>query len=375
MKTTTSFKKIQDMKTRIKKVRGGTGASKTYSILQQWILRGIEDDPEFRGVNSICSESMPHLKRGALRDFIHILKNEGIYDVRNHNRTEQIYTIGNAQYEFFGVDDDSKLRGARRNKLFINEANNTTQGAFDQLEPRTKYGVWLDWNPVASFWGDNLDGDMVVLTFKDNEMLSENEVRSILSRKDNEQWYKVYGRGEIGSVEGLILENWSVIDKVPEDAELICTGLDFGFSVDPSVGITIYRYDGEIICDEILYQVGMTTREMGMHLKKHETSTIYADSAEPRTIHELRTYGLPVQGVKKGPKSVDFGLNLLQDYKLRPTKRSLNLIKSLRNYSWDRDRQGNWLSKPNHAYSDPVDALRYAVVSRLGNKSAQYNVV
>ena len=376
LKITTAGQKIERLTKRIKVVQGGTSASKTYSILQRWIISALENNEEFSGINSIVSESMPHLKRGAMRDFFEILKNAGLYDRTAHNKTDSTYKINDSVFEFFSADQDDKLRGARRNNLFVNEANNVSKDAFDQMESRTKYGIWIDFNPVAEFWGHSLPGsDFIKLTYQDNECLHENIVRSIESRKGDNQWWKVYGLGEIGSVEGLILTNWSQTERVPDDAELLCTGLDFGFTNDPTVAVRLYRYNGEIILDEILYRLGYSNREIALHLKDYETGTIYADSAEPKSIAEIRKYGLPIHGAKKGKDSVAFGIDLLQQYKLRPTKGSVNVLKSLRNYSWDKDRAGAWLNRPNHAFSDPIDAIRYGAVMRLGNKQANYNVI
>ena len=377
MHLTTAYAKIKAMKSSTRIVQGGTSAGKTYNILIDWILQGINDAPEFRGINSIVSESLPHLKRGAMRDFFNILKQEGIYDRNDHNKSEHIYTIGNAMYEFFPADDDKKLRGGRRMNLFMNEANNMKKMAYDELEVRTRHTTWLDFNPVSEFWGHKLKGDFIKLTYLDNEELNERIIRSIEDRKGDgkSMWWKVYGMGEIGTVEGVILTNWEPIDKVPEDAELLCTGLDFGFANDPSCAIAMYRYDKEIIAEELFCDTGMSNRLIADQLGVYRTGTVYADSAEPKSISEIRKYGIPIHSVRKGKDSVRFGIDLLQQYKIRPTNDSVNLIKALRNYSWKGDGDGGYVNSPSHNFSDCIDALRYAAISRLGNKNAVYNVI
>ena len=380
MKLTPAYQKIAKIKKRVRVIQGGMGAGKTYSILQHWIIQATNNDPEFNGFNSIVSESMPHLRRGAMRDFFAILFEAGIYNPAAHNKTDSLYTINYSVFEFFPADDDSKLRGARRKNLFLNECNNISLHSYNELEPRTQCGVWLDFNPVSAFWAHDLDSsfsERIVLTYLDNPMLSTNERRSIEGRRDNEQWFKVFGRGEIGSVEGIILSNWSIIDQVPEDAELLCTGLDFGFSQDPTVSITLYRYNGELLADQTFYQLGATNRDIANHFKSLERDygVIYADAAEPKSIAEIRSYGIRIQPAKKGQDSVRAGLTLLQDHKIRPTQSSIELIKSLRNYSWQKDKTGAYMNVPNHAFSDPIDALRYGAVMRLTNSNSKYVII
>ena len=343
--------------------------------MQYWILQGILKNKEFNGINSIVAESVPHLKRGAMRDFFDIINSLGMYNRDSHNKSDNIYTINQAQFEFFSADQEDKLRGARRNNLFMNEANNMSKHAFDELEVRTKHNVWIDFNPVSQFWGHDLkDVDFLKLTYKDNEMLDEQIVRSIESRKHNDQWWKVYGLGEIGSVEGVILTNWSPIDTVPEDAEYLCSGLDFGFTNDPTAVVNIYRYDSELIIDEVLYQKGMTNREIALAIKD-KVQVVYADSAEPKSIAEIRNYGLRIIGADKGKDSVAYGIQMLQDYKLRPTKQSLNLIKALRNYSYQRTKDGSYINKPDHNFSDIIDAMRYGVIMRLKKGTSTYTIL
>ena len=371
---TRSGKKISSLRNRLKVVQGGTSAGKTYAILQLWILNALHGNEKFKGVNSIVSESLPHLKRGALRDFLEILNNIGYYNIKDHNRTNNTYTLNGCVFEFFPADDASKLRGGRRLNLFINEANNVTKLAYDELEVRTKHNIWIDYNPVADFYGMHLGEDPLVLTYSDNQMLDNNIRQSIESRKNNEQWFRVYGLGLVGTLEGQIYKNWEVIDKIPEDAERLGSGLDFGFSQDPTAVVTVYRYDSELIINEVLYRKGMTNSEIALFLKDQTTGMIYADSAEPKSIHEIQSYGIQIRGARKGKDSVIFGINLLQDYKLRPTKTSVNLIKALRNYSWTKNKDGEYINKPNHAFSDVLDALRYFGIMTLNKSEGVYAI-
>jgi len=371
MKLTRALRKISKLKNRLKVVQGSTSAGKTYAILQIWIINALEQNPKFIGMNSIVSESMPHLRRGAEKDFFDILLGEGLYIRENHNKSNHTYKIGECVFEFFSADQDDKLRGARRKNLFLNEANNIKEAAYDQLEIRTEHNIWIDFNPVADFWGLHQGEEPLIVTYKDNQYLSDNIVKAIESRRDNEQWWRVYGLGLLGTVEGVIITNWEPINGVPEEAELLGHGLDFGFSNDPTAVVSLYRYNGEIIVDELLFEKGLTNKEIADKLKPI-SGALYCDSAEPKSIKELNNESVRALPAKKGKDSVKFGLQLLQDYRIRPTSSSLNLITALRNYSWAKDRNGDYINTPNHAFSDIVDALRYGAVMLLTTKG-QYS--
>lgn len=376
MKVTKALRKISLLKGRVRVIQGSTSAGKTYGVLQQWIINALSNNPKFKGVNSIVSESMPHLRRGAEKDFFDILFGEDLYVRENHNKSNHTYRIGDAVFEFFSADQDDKLRGARRSNLFINEANNVSKAAFDQLDIRTEHNIWLDFNPVADFWGLHLGEDALIVTYKDNQFLSPNIVKSIESRKSNEAWWRVYGLGLLGSVEGVILTNWETISVVPDDAEFLCHSLDWGFSNDPTVVVSLYRYNGEILIDELLYERGLTNNDIANKLKGSMKGIVYCDSAEPKSIKELNNYGIKALPAKKGKDSVAYGLQLLQDYKLRPTVESLNVITALRNYSWLKNKESGtgFINKPNHAFSDAIDAIRYGAVMVLSNNLGIYNI-
>lgn len=324
-------------------------------------------------LTSITSESFPHLKRGVMRDFLDILNTHGYYREANYNRTDHIYTFeSGSQIEFFSSDQADKLRGPRRDRLFINEANNVRLGVFDQLEPRTKGEVFMDWNPTHEFWAHELkrdDMEFIRLTYKDNEALDEAYVRSIEARKNNKNWWRVYGLGLIGIKEGLIYDNWDLIDSVPEDARLEMRGLDFGYSNHPSALVDIYKYNDQIILDEQLYRVGMKNPQLAEFINElDEQVLVVADSAEPKSIDEIADYGVDIIGAKKGADSVGWGIQVVQDQKLLVTKRSTNLIKELRNYMWKIDKDGKALNAPEKGFDHGADAFRYAITELLDTR-------
>jgi phage terminase large subunit len=374
---TTALKKLLRLKKRIKVVRGGTSASKTFSILPILIDRAIKTpDLEI----SVVSESIPHLRRGALKDFLKIMMALGRYNDNQFNKSTLKYTFVNGSYiEFFSVDQPDKLRGARRNVLYVNECNNVDFDSYYQLAIRTSGEIWLDYNPSSLFWVDRElltqdDVDFITLTYLDNEALSETIVKEIESAKEKaktssywENWWQVYGLGQTGSLEGVCIPEWQEIN-LPTEARLLCYGMDWGYSNDPTSLIAMYKYNDAYIFDELIYQKGLLNSDISDLLKTNGVKDIvYADSAEPKSIAELNSYGHNVLPVSKGRDSIVYGLNLINQNKVYVTSRSKNLINELQNYIWMVDKQGNKLNKPIDAYNHAIDAMRYAMTSQLEN--------
>lgn len=374
---TTALKKLLRLQKRIKVVRGGTSASKTFSILPILIDRAIKtSNLEI----SVVSESIPHLRRGALKDFLKIMMALGRYNDNQFNKSTLKYTFGNGSYiEFFSVDQPDKLRGARRNVLYVNECNNVDFDSYYQLAIRTSGEIWLDYNPSALFWVDREllgqdDVDFITLTYLDNEALPETIVKEIESAKVKAEtsaywanWWQVYGLGQTGSLEGVCIPDWQEIN-LPNEARLLCYGMDWGYSNDPTSLIAMYKYNDAYIFDELIYQKGLLNSDISDLLKTNGVEDIvYADSAEPKSIAELNSYGHNVLPVSKGRDSIVYGLNLINQNKVYITSRSKNLINELRNYIWMTDKQGNKLNKPIDAYNHAIDAMRYAITSQLEN--------
>lgn len=332
---------------------------------------------------SVVSESIPHLRRGALKDFLKIMIMTGRYQDSNFNKSTLKYTFTNGSYiEFFSVDQPDKLRGARRNVLYVNEANNINFESYNQLAIRTSGEIWIDFNPTSTFWAHSEllqedDSDFIKLTYKDNEALPESIVKEIESAKEKaktsiywENWWKVYGLGEIGSLEGVCIPDWRPIDKLPPEARLLCYGLDWGFSNDFTTIIALYKYNNTYIFDELLYKKGILNSDISNEIKALGIKDfIYCDSAEPKSIAELKSYGHKVLPVKKGRDSIVYGLNLINQNDIFVTKRSVNLIKELQNYTWMKDRDGVVLNKPIDNWNDCIDGARYALVSSIDNKN------
>jgi len=269
--------------------------------------------------------------------------------------------------EFFSADQPDKVRGPRRDRLFINEANNIPFDAFDQLEVRTLDFVFLDWNPTNEFWfyTDILtkrdDIEHITLTYKDNEALDPQIVRSIEQRKENKRWWKVYGEGQLGVSDERIFKDWAIIDAIPHEARLERYGLDFGYTNDPTAIVAVYKYNGGLILDEVSFTKGLSNKQIADILNTQSKALVMADSAEPKSIDELRSYGINIQGAKKGSGSVNHGIQYIQEQRISITKHSLNIIKEYRNYLWMTDRDGKITNEPESGFDHSMDALRYAL--------------
>lgn len=373
---TTATKKVAKLSKRIRAVQGGTSASKTISILLYLIDRAQSDTKPT--LTSIVSESFPHLRRGVMRDFLNILEAHNYFKDSAWDKTNSIYTFETgSKIEFFSADQPSKVRGPRRDRLFINEANNIPYEAFDQLEVRTKDFIFLDWNPTNEFWfydqvANRTDVDHVVLTYRDNEGLSKQIVDSIEQRKERKGWWQVYGEGLLGEVEGKIYKDWQIVDELDHHARLERYGMDFGYSNDPSSIVAIYYLNGGYILDEICFLKGLSNKQLADTLLNQPQALVIADSAEPKSIDEIRAYGVNILPADKGKDSVSFGIQLIQGQRISVTKRSVNLIKEYRNYLWETDKDGKILPTPEHTFSHSMDALRYGLVSILNKPTFKF---
>jgi len=313
-----------------------------------------------------------------MRDFLNIMQGHKYFKEKNWNKTESYYEFETgSKIEFFSVDQADKVRGARRDRLFINEANNVSFMAFEELEVRTKEFIFLDWNPTNEFWwytdvfGQRDDAEQLILTYKDNEALSKEIIESIEQRKNRKGWWQVYGLGQLGEVEGKIFRDWQIIDEIPHEARLERYGLDFGYSNDPTSIIGIYSYNGGFILNEVCYMKGMSNKEIADTLKNCDRALVIADSAEPKSIDEIRGYGINIQPSHKGPGSVQQGIQFVQNQKISITKNSINTIREYRNYLFIVDKDGKITNEPEHQFSHSMDAIRYGIETYKQNLSTR----
>ena len=319
----------------------------------------------------MVSESLPHLKRGAIRDFFKILDENPDNNPR-YNKTEQVYNFGKGKIEFFGADEADKVRGPRRDILFINEGNNVPWETARGLDIRTAKFTFVDWNPVGEFWAHEnwIGGEenaYVHSTYLDAiEVLPTEVVANIESNRDKDpNWWNVYGLGRLGRIEGLVYPSFNLCDILPVQGQLVY-GLDFGFSGDPSVLTRNKLFADEIYSEELIFERGLTNQDIAVMMvelgvAKH-SDEIWADAAEPKSIEEIYQYGFNIKGAPKGPGSVEYGHQKVRQYRQFWTKDSLNCIKEQRNFRYMPDKNGKLTEKTTHIYSHGMDSRRYAVM-------------
>ncbi len=347
---------------------GGTYSSKTFSILQLLFL--IAYGAKEPLLISVVSESLPHLKRGCLRDFYQILGdswNDGAY-----NKTEQTYKVNKSTMEFFGADEASKVRGPRRDILFLNEANNIPWETARGLDTRTRIFTFADWNPVSEFWAHEHwigqeENEYIHSTYRDAvNVVPQEIINNILKTGASDpNWANVYLEGKIGKVEGLVYPYFEIEDSLPNGR--VIYGLDFGYSTDPTALVKCAIKGEELHCQELIYEAGMTNDAIAHRMDevgvKRHYDEIFADSAEPKSINEIHKFGFNIKGAPKGADSVEFGHQKIRQYKLFWTKDSVNGIKEQRNFRYIQDKDGKLTNKTAHSFSHLMDAVRYAVMS------------
>lgn len=354
---------------------GGTRSGKTFSILQTFIIALVEEVNNNRPatINSVVSESMPHLQRGAIRDFKQIMDTEGLWEESRWNETQHTYTWANGSVlEFFSVDNAGKVHGSARDRLFINECQNIPYEIARQLFVRTRGQIICDYNPTHSFWLNEIvearpNCITIHSTYKDNEFLTPEQVAEIEDNRSDRNWWQVYGEGKVGTLEGLIYE-FTLCDSLPEKTEMDhlveIQGMDFGFTNDPTARVQVVADHRKKILwvRERCYRTHMQNRHIIEDLQDDGVSNrteIYADCAEPKSIADICDAGFNVIPCDKdAPTRSDklkFQLQWMQGWQLNVTKDSIDLIKELRNYVWAKDRDGNTLNEPidkfNHCFT------------------------
>lgn len=375
---------------KIKINRGGTRSSKTRSIAQLavlWLFTGqISRNRNIpKGVWSTVRKYSTTLDATVIRDFEEELDKQQLYGAVKHNKTKRTYSFGDRMVEFFGADDEKKLRGAKRNILYCNEANELEfKTQFFQLIIRTTDDVFIDFNPDdENVWINTeleqkravemQDVEVIVSTYKDNTFLPESLIKEIeyLEKTDPEFW-KIYGLGQYGKVYGVIFENYNVINEIPKEAKYIATGMDFGFTNDPTAILQVYEQNGELYINELEYKRGLTNLDIGIRLKQlevNEQNYIVADSAEPKSIQEIYNQRFNIHPAEKGKDSIKNSIDILKRYKLNITSKSSNLLKEIKTYKWATDKSGNSINEPVDYNNHLIDALRYVALNKLNKNN------
>lgn len=350
---------------------GGTRSGKTFAALQLlWLLAYSDRTPT---LTSVVSETMPHLKRGAIRDFRSILG--PAFDDSAWGRVDSIYTLPNgSQIEFFSADNSGKVHGPARDRLFINEAVNVDYDTARQLFVRTRGLIILDYNPTHSFWvhehiQPRENCVSIRSTYADNSFLSSEQVAEIEAGRADAAWWRVYGEGLVGRREGVIYD-FEQVDAMPDAAGLIeVYGLDFGFTNDPTALVRILADTRRkvLYIDEVGYGRGMLNADIADMMRVagiRRTVPVYADSSEPKTIAELSGHGFNVLPCYKGTRKAE-QIHMMKSWAWKVTKKSTNIIRELRSYTWQTDRDGNSLNEPSPFNDHAMDAIRYGVFTHF----------
>jgi phage terminase large subunit len=372
--TSKTYRDIDGSK-RICVLQGGTRSGKSYSALQ-WILVKALSEPNM--VFSIVRKSFPSMRVSIMRDWVGILKELEIWDENRWSATEHIYSFDNgSMVEFMSIDSSEKRKGSARDYLFVDEANELSREDWFQLFIRTRKKSIIAYNP--SFGTNNYifteiqthpEADLYISTFKDNPYLEKQIIEEIERLKEvNPEYYKIYGMGMPGNNIGTIF-SINLIEEVPENAEFVAFGLDYGFTVDPTSLVAIWKRDRDLFIDELIYEKGMVTSDIAGRLRDLEVAReeIWADSAEPRLNEELYRLGFNVKAVRKGKDSIKLGIDLMMQYRLVVTKRSKNIVKEFGEYVWMVDKNGNFENIPVDYSNHAIDAIRYVCMERLNAK-------
>ena len=383
IQATTVFQNNWDASTRYVVNIGGSRSTKTYSILQLLIVKALESTEPL--VISIVRKSLPALRISVMRDFFNILRSLDLYDAELHNKTENTYQLNQSMVEFFSIDDAQKRRGTKRDILFVNEANELDWEDFFQLQIRTTTQIFLDFNPSETFWyNDQIqpreDVTTIHSTYKDNPYLNDDQVNEIerLQHTDK-QYYQIYALGQFAGSFDRIYQ-YIPIDDIPTNvAKLVALGMDFGFTNDPTTLVEVWK-DGRdgIYLNELIYEQGLTNGDIAALLDQYGVDKyieIIADSAEPKSIEEIRRFGFNIKPAHKGPDSVNNGIDILKRHVIHVTKQSINLIKELNNYKWFTDKNNNKLNKPVDMFNHALDAVRYVALNKLKvSNQGNYNI-
>lgn len=368
-----------DPTVRVVALKGGTRSSKTWSTLQ--LLNTIAAKSKKPRLISVVSETMPHLKRGAIRDFKNLLEADGVYNPYSWHDTDKIYSYKKGKIEFFSADQPGKVHGPARDVLYINECINLIWEVYRQLAIRTTEKIILDYNPAYEFWVDSKlaprpDVRIIQSTYKDNDMLTAAQISEIESNMlIDPEWWKVYGLGETGSRQGLIIQNWDIVESLPPRNEWkkAFIGVDFGWSAPTAIELVVLSR-GEVWIDELAYAPNLDNPEIARIILDagFKDLEVIADPAEPKSKQELRNAGLTVPD--NIVKDINLGIRVMNRYKKHYTSRSLNSIDENRKYRYEQNKEGDYTGTPIDKFNHAKDLERYIFLNRLSNIKSGFDV-
>ena len=354
--------------------QGGSSSSKTFSILQLLTTIALGRKVTI----DIAGESVPHLKRGVLRDLPFVFDQFGLNFDLMINRTDNFVKFENGSLiNLIALDNPGKARGSRRDILFINEANLIPYETASQLLIRTHELTFIDYNPTNAFWVHNEiipnNPDRAILiksTYLDNQFLPKNEIAELESRKGdgNNNFWRVYGLGELGVAEGLVFENVNprtITDEELSTFDVIYQGIDWGY-IHPFVFIKCC-YDDEnkklYVFDEVHSSRLSYQEQRDKVREKCVYGYIIADSANPQSCDDFWEEGFDIRPAHKPPGSRDFGYRWLQSLNeivIDPV-RCPNTLQEFLTMEYLKDKDGNYINDYPKIRDDGIDAIRYAM--------------
>ena len=371
--------------------QGGTSSGKTYAILQALVMKACTENDL---VITVVGQDIPNLRVGAYRDAQTIIFNDPFFtqELKDHNKSNRVFTFVNgSKIEFNSYNDEIDARSGKRTHSFFNEANGIDYGIFEQISMRTTYQTIIDFNPSASFWAHEKlygrdDVDWFVSTYRDNAFIQSSIKKKIESYEPtpenikaataNQYRWQVYGLGEVGRLEGLVFPNFETTNDFPDNFKWRCFGLDWGYTNDPTALVEIRYAGGALYWKQHIYRRQLTNQHISRLIKELGiTDEIVADSAEPKSIAELRNHGVWVKPAKKGKDSVMFGIQLLQDYPIKIHAQSKDLIEEFSSYTWAKDRSGSPTNKAIDDFNHGIDAGRYTIMDRMKKKTLDISLI
>ena len=364
------FEHLNSLSKKILVEQGGTRSGKTYNILL-WLIFNYCNSNTSKTI-TICRKTFPAVRGTVMRDFFEILKEYDLYFEELHSKSTNEYYINGNRVEFISLDQPQKIRGRKRDILFINECNELNYEDFQQLIFRTTDNIIIDFNPSDEFhWiYDKVltreDVEFYQTSYRDNPFLAKSLVEEIERLKDtDENYWRVYGLGERGQSRSLVY-SFKTTKDIPATAKLLGRGLDFGFSNDSTAVVETYVEGNNMYVRELLYRTGMTNQDIARQLERiglDRRDEIWADSAEPKSIEEIYRMGWNIKKTFKG--AINIGIDMVRRHNLYVTEDSVNTIKELRNYKYVEDKNGNLTNKPIDLFNHSLDALRYSIVNKL----------
>jgi phage terminase large subunit len=388
---TTAVKKMLALKGKNKIIQGATSSGKTYGIIPILYDKALETP---NTLITIVAETIPSLKDGCVKIFQDFMFEEGRWREECWLGNPMQYTLPNrSRLQFKSFDSEGKAKASgKREILFINEANHVPFSIADALMIRTTREVWIDFNADSEFWGHTEllkepNTDFLKLTYLDNEAIPSGTLEKMLTRKvkaEQEEregrrgywwnWWQVYGLGEIGSLQGVVFTNWEQCEAMPTGYKWKAYGIDWGFTNDPTAVVEVCEFQDAYYVNEILYERGLTNSDIAAKIQSVKGEEVIADSAEPKSIEDLRRHGFRIRACQKGRDSVRAGIDKMQQMPIFVTANSTNIIRELRGYTWATDKTGAQTGEPTIDNNHAIDAMRYAIMEKKRTRSGQYSI-